>query len=95
MKIIDARSGLEMKVGDVVRYPDGEWTELVSARPGVFSAVATFRRRYRDRSRAIWRADGTLDDATPFVEGVLVDQPLIVRWTHPRFFLQHVAFLPS
>ena len=21
--------------------------------------------------------------------------PLAVRWTHPQFFLQHVAFLPS
>jgi hypothetical protein len=21
--------------------------------------------------------------------------PLAVRWTHPRFFLQHVAFFPS
>lgn len=21
--------------------------------------------------------------------------PLAVRWTHPRFFLQHVAFIPS
>lgn len=23
------------------------------------------------------------------------EQPLQVRWTHPNFFLQHVAFVPS
>jgi hypothetical protein len=27
--------------------------------------------------------------------GKVSEQPLAVRWTHPSFFLQHVAFVPS
>lgn len=27
--------------------------------------------------------------------GVIQTVPLAVRWTHPRFFMQHVAFFPS
>lgn len=42
----------------------------------------------------LFSASATAD----FKEGARVTRrifPLQVRWTHPRFFLQHVAFIPS
>ena len=34
-----------------------------------------------------------VESSEPRLHGTWV--PLIVRWTHPGFFLQHVAFVPS
>lgn len=44
MRIIDARSGRDnLKPGDVVSYPDGEWWELVSVEDRLFSASVMVR----------------------------------------------------
>lgn len=95
MKLVDARSGLEIplpsataptlwaKGGEpVIRYPDGESITVLSVEPGYLKARAYLRSVFRDL--------GT---------GRLVTQehwqPLTVRWFHPGFFGQHVAFIPS
>jgi hypothetical protein len=38
----------------------------------------------------IFKAYATLE-----INGVVQDVELAVRWTHPSFFLQHIAFIPS
>lgn len=84
MKVIDARSGKEMKLGERVNYPEGEWMRLIDVEPGLFSATATVQTCMRDESKP----------SRPLA--IMTQQvPLTVRWMHPRFFLQHVAFLPS
>jgi len=86
MKIIDARSGDELQVGTVVRYPQGEWTRLDRVMPGIlggmFSAKAQITHVHVD-----YRS-GALVERTDIV-------PLAVRWMHPSFPGQHVAFIPS
>lgn len=82
MKIIDARSGEEMAVGKTVKYPDGESHTLLQVEPGILRARARVRRTYQ--SYATGR---------PVTDEQWV--PLAVRWMHPGFFLQHVAFFPS
>lgn len=82
MKVIDARSGQEMKIGDTASYPDGESVTLLDFYPGLFSASALVRIRYR---------------AYPSNEIVTStrEEPLTVRWLHPSYRFQHVAFINS
>jgi len=82
MKIIDARSGEELKPGTIVHYLDGGFVELVSVESGLLSASAMIKRRYFNPMADKWVED-------------TVRTPLHVRWTHPKFFLQHVAFIPT
>lgn len=82
MKIIDARSGREMKVGDTVRYPDGEWLRLEAVDPGLLSGKAII----------------TSCDQNPMTGQMVTrtqEVPLAVRWFHPGFPFQHVGFIPS
>jgi hypothetical protein len=81
MKVIDARTGTELAVGTPVIYGDGEGVTLLSVEPGLLSARARIRSTYRDHANRLVTSETWC--------------PLAVRWTHPRYFLQHVAFLPS
>jgi hypothetical protein len=82
MKVIDARSGQEMKVGEAVHYPEGEWLRLDAVVPGIFSAkaVITSADRHYQTGKLVARQQTV---------------PLRVRWLHPGFPFQHVAFIPS
>jgi len=83
MRVIDARSGQTLTIGQRVEYPDGEWLELVDVEPGVLSASAFIRTACRDPG-----GSGRV--------AVLSRQiPLTVRWLHPSFMFEHVAFIPS
>lgn len=84
MKIIDARSGKELKVGETIFYPDNEYLQLLEVIPGFLIAQARIKRRYLGLIR------GEFD----LIEDE-VWTPLAVRYTHPKYFLQHVAFIPS
>lgn len=86
MKVIDARSGTEMHVGDTVDWGDGESITLLEVKPGWLSASAHVRR--------VGARDMLFNGAWQPVTNTFWT-PLQVRWTHPRFFLRHVAFLPS
>ena len=84
MKIIDARSGQEMVVGKTVAYPGGESLTLLKVKSGLLSARARVRSTtvdYTDPGRALVTRETWID--------------LAVRWTHPRFLLQHIAFIPT
>ena len=74
MRIIDARSGLELlDTDDVVEYADSEWYRVLRVEERTLTAHA-------------------------LVEGNRVGRrwvPLVVRYTHPGFFLQKVAFVPT
>jgi hypothetical protein len=65
-----------------MRYPGGESIKLLDIDEGLLSASAFVERTYQH-----------------FVTGKLVTDrqqiPLAVRFTHPGFFLQKVAFIPS
>ncbi|MCC7024606.1 MAG: hypothetical protein IT338_17395 [Thermomicrobiales bacterium] len=84
MKIVDARSGKAVQIGQTIKYPwtpefqphGPEWIRLVDVRPGIWSASAIIQRGNGVRSETL-------------------EIPLVVRWTHPSYFLQHVAFLPT
>lgn len=82
MKVVDARSGAELALGVRIDYPDGEWLKVVDVEGGLFSASAIVETMTRDPR------SGVMVHMTQQV-------PLTVRWTHPRFFLQHVAFVNS
>lgn len=96
MKVIDARSGLVMKSGDVIHYNPDEYVALVDVAPGLLSASARLKRRYRSPLPRIQDLplEHPLNQEYRYVEDT-IDQPLQVRWTHPKYFLQHVAFIPS
>jgi hypothetical protein len=81
MKIIDSRSGQEMKVGDTVRYGGGEWLRLEAVEAGLLSAGAIITSCHQDGERRL----------VTRVQSV----PLVVRWMHPGFMFQHVGFIPS
>lgn len=83
MKVIDVRTGVEVQIGDTVRYGDGEALTLLDVDVSWLSATATVNRTYRN-----------------FETGELVVNmneqiPLQVRWMHPAFMFQKVAFIPS
>jgi len=77
MKVIDARSGKVLKVGDTVEYPDGESLTLIDVRPAFLTAKV--------RVRVVQ----TIPTPLTLERWISVD----VRWTHPRYFLRPVAFL--
>jgi hypothetical protein len=82
VKVIDARSGQEMKIGDTVRYGQGEYVKLLDTDPGLFSASATLEIGY-------------LDPRSNTLTKIVRQSPLTVRWLHPSFLFQHVAFINS
>lgn len=84
MRIIDANTGTEPKVGDTFVNVVGRHT-LLRVREGLLSAKALFRITYAP------------DERDPLLRGRTVERwvPLQVRYTHPSFFLQKVAFIPS
>ena len=82
MRIVDARSGKEMKLGDRVDYGDGEWLKLVDADVGLFSGEAFLERCYRH-----YPSNKLVTDR--------IQTPLTVRWMHPSFMFRQVAFIPS
>lgn len=84
MKVIDARTGQEVVVGQTVTYDDDEGITLLELETGLWSARARVRRIYRDPRTT----PGGFRTSEAWI-------PLQVRWTHPRYFLQHVAFIPS
>lgn len=95
MKVIDAHTGLEVHVGDRIPLPD----------PRFFSTPESSRRRmgaglddyYYDVLSirpGIWSA--SMDTVTVYNGRARRETvPLAVRWTHPRYLLQHIAFVPS
>jgi hypothetical protein len=77
MRVIDARSGRDVKVGDVVRYGDDDWWEMIDVAHGLTWANAmVVGVMHGERFGPTWL-------------------PLKVRFTHPGFFLQRVAFAPT
>jgi len=74
MRVIDARTGAEVREGSRLAHEPGWTYEILRIHPGILKASATVRH---------------------LESGKVSEQPLAVRWTHPSFFLQHVAFVPS
>lgn len=101
MLVVDAQSGQSWEVsasettvfekGRVprVNYGDGEYLEVLIVEPGTFRARARIRAARFDWSREV--------NGDP--KGFLVTReqwvPLQVRWFHPGFLKEHVAFIPS
>ena len=99
MLLVDARSGQTWNVPDSapslfdakstprVDYPDGEFIEVLAFEPGLTRARALLRWCVHDYSRE--DASGShLVTTEKWTE-------LQVRWFHPSFPFQHVAFIPS
>lgn len=77
MRVIDAHSGREVQVGDTIGIPAPD------TKNAWFKVMEIERGILRARIRGISNVP-TLDNTW---------LPLQVRWTHPSFFLQHVAFI--
>jgi hypothetical protein len=84
MRVIDARTGSEVAVGQTVEYGDGESVTLIDLAPGILRAAALVKNVFRDHS----------GPHAPLRESIGWTR-LHVRWTHPHFFGQHIAFIPS
>ena len=97
MKIIDTRSGKVMTPGKVVTYDGGENLRVIDVKEGgLFRARALIERTHRDYSRTEPRASdqGAVRDRDPLVisrQWVSLD----VRFMHPAYMFQRVAFIPS
>lgn len=97
MRVVDTNTGKTIEPGDVWRNIDGTM-QLVSIRPGFFRASAVLR---------LLEPPGPGVDITgapvprppeelaAWPAGESRRVPLVVRWLHPRFFMQHVGFIPS
>lgn len=96
MKIIDARSGEVMTRGKVVSYGSGEQLRLIDLDEGLFSARALIETIHCDYTRTIQRPG---DQGVHRERGPLVTTrqwiPLAVRFMHPSYRFQRVAFIPS
>ena len=79
MKLIDAHTGDAVNLGDRVRLPGGGFYQVINVRTGIFSASMT----------ALVTEHGSTKGHFEY------DIPLTVRWTHPNFMFQHVAFVRS
>ena len=90
MKVIDARNGVEVKVGDTVTYFDGSSWTLLSVDPGILSA----RAYVRSKMKSVCTGFDPSRPNPPFLVSEYW-QPLAVRFTHPKYFGQHIAFFPS
>lgn len=73
-----------MRIGDTVHYNDGESVTLLDVKPGILQASAFVQITYTN-----W------ETGTPVADTKAIWVPLAVRWTHPSYFLQHIAFYPS
>lgn len=85
MRILDARSGQDVVIGKTICYPDLESVTVLAARPGLISVdldVRTVNRSYHEPYR------GRLE-TREFTARVPI------RFMHPRFMFQRVAFLPT
>jgi hypothetical protein len=82
MRVIDARSGQEMKPGHPISYEDGEQVTLLELVPGLTKASMLVRAKHRDRGT------GRFVMATQWVDGP-------VRYLHPDFMFQRIVFFPS
>lgn len=82
MRIIDARSGLTAYPGGRIDHGGGESIELHEVEPGLLHARARITSKSRNPMT------GQLSTWSGWV-------PLRVRWMHPSFRFQHVAFLPT
>lgn len=83
MKIIDANTGQRVHVGVPFENVDGLQV-LMKVDAGLFRARA-LRKMVRPRT------DHYISAPTGDVSWV----PLVVRYTHPAFFMERVAFYPS
>ena len=96
MKIIDARSGEIMTPGRIVSYGGGEKLRVIDVDEGLFSARALIETTYRDYSRTDHQPS---DQVAPSALKPLVISrqwvPLAVRFMHPSYMFQRVAFIPS
>ena len=115
MKVIDARSGKVMMIGDVADHGSGEFVRLIDIDEGFFSATAVIEIGFVDHSKdkiELEQLAPVLELAkggVPIVEaargyrlvtpGPIVtirrQIPLVVRFFHPSFFMQKVAFIPT
>lgn len=87
MKIVDARSGEVMKPGKTVVYGGGEKLRVVVVdEQSLFRAQALVETTYRDYSR-----NGKKPALVTKTQWV----PLSVRFMHPSFMFERVAFIPS
>jgi len=85
MRVIDARSGKDVQVGDVIDYGvtpaivggQREWWKLLDVKDHVFTAQALVE--YHQGDGTTWTRWS----------------PLTVRFTHPAFMFQRVAFVPT
>lgn len=97
MKIIDARSGEVMTPGKTVTYgTSGEKLRVIDVDEGLFSAHALIETTYRDYSRTGERASdqGATRDRDPLVTTTRW-VALTVRFMHPSYMFERVAFIPS
>lgn len=81
MRVIDARSGEVLTLGVPVAWGPNEWIRLERVMPGLLKARAVITTKEANRHGILLRRTREVD--------------LQVRWTHPGYFLQHVAFVPS
>jgi hypothetical protein len=98
MRLIDTRTGDDVAIGDTVVYDDGTTYEVVPVDGDEIKV-----RRLQDEEPKWYRIIKVQDrifSARALMEGNALEPriqwvPLHVRVTHPGFFLQRVAFVPT
>lgn len=86
MLVVDAHTGEQFEV------PRSKVKAVWDENPPTFSSPEGGTISVLEVTPGIFSATAKLRDNRT---GRTWIQPLHVRWTHPQFFLQHVAFIPS
>ncbi len=97
MRVIDTNTGTELREGLVFKNVLG-WLKVLEIRPGFWKASARIQVLEPNRTVLALQSDGTTveQEVEPFHQpGQVIETPLLVRYLHPSFLFQRVAFLPS
>jgi len=93
VKVIDARQGGEVQIGQTVKYPPmGPTFGIDGIVPGTGGEPDSSSYTLLGVDEHLLSAEATIQ----FLEsGEIQTVSLVVRYLHPGFFLQKVAFVPS
>lgn len=84
MIVVDARSGKRVAIGQTIKYP---WSPQHQPRGPEWIRLLHVTPGIFKATAIIQRGNG--------VRAEEIEVPLVVRWMHPSYFLQHVGFLPT
>jgi len=96
MKVIDAHTGLEVKVGMRIPLPmPGVFSTPESSKTRAIVGLTDYYYEVVDIHPGMLKASMDMIICENGQKRFVMAAPLQVRWTHPNFFMRHIAFVPT